>query len=98
MSTVCYTFLLKKGTPYETKKNINRYIHRSNNTLDVYKRQLLDCYESDSDNKNLFKILDLEYKPEKVEVKNNPVKKRPSLLKKLRYYQNLINLQEQQNN
>ena len=60
--------------------------------------ELLDCYESDSDNKNLFKILDLEYKPEKVEVKNNPVKKRPSLLKKLRYYQNLINLQEQQNN
>ena len=40
--------------------------------------ELLDCYESDSDNKNLFKILDLEYKPEKVEVKNNPVKKRPS--------------------
>ena len=33
MSTVCYTFLLKKGTPYETKKTINRYIHRSNNTL-----------------------------------------------------------------
>ena len=31
--------------------------------------ELLDCYESDSDNKNLFKILDLEYKPEKVEVK-----------------------------
>ena len=59
--------------------------------------ELLDCYESDSDNKNLFKILDLEYKPEKVEVKNNQVKKRPSLLKKLRYYQNLINLQEQQN-
>ena len=50
--------------------------------------ELLDCYESDSDNKNLFKILDLEYKPEKVEVKNNQVKKRPSLLKKLRYYQN----------
>ena len=48
--------------------------------------ELLDYYESDSDNKNLFKILDLEYKPEKVEVKNNPVKKRPSLLKKLRYY------------
>lgn len=60
--------------------------------------ELLDCYESDSDNKNLFKILDLEYKPEKVEVKNNQVKKRPSLLKKLRYYQNLINRQEQQNN
>lgn len=60
--------------------------------------ELLDYYESDSDNKNLFKILDLEYKPEKVEVKNNQVKKRPSLLKKLRYYQNLINLQEQQNN
>lgn len=37
--------------------------------------ELLDCYESDSDNKNLFKILDLEYKPEKVEVKNNQVKK-----------------------
>ena len=61
--------------------------------------ELLDCYESDSDNKNLFTILDLEYKPEKTaEVKNNQVKKRPSILKKLRYYQNLINLQEQQNN
>lgn len=60
--------------------------------------ELLDCYESGSDNANLFKILDLEYKPAKtVEVKNNQVKKRPSLLKKLRYYQNLINRQEQQN-
>lgn len=60
--------------------------------------ELLDCYESGADNKNLFKILDLEYKPVKtVEVKNNQVKKRPSLLKKLRYYQNLINRQEQQN-
>lgn len=61
--------------------------------------ELLECYESGADNKNLFKILDLDYKREKTaEVKNNQVKKRPSLLKKLRYYQNLINRQEQQNN
>lgn len=60
--------------------------------------ELLDCYELGADNNNLFKILDLEYKPVKtVEVKNYQVKKRPSLLKKLRYYQNLINRQEQQN-
>lgn len=56
--------------------------------------ELLDCYESGVNNKNLFKILDLEYKPAKtVKVKNNQLKKRPSLLKKLRYYQNLINRQ-----
>lgn len=61
--------------------------------------ELLECYESGADNKNLFKILDLDYKREKTaEVKNNQVKKRPSLLKKLRYYQNLINRQEHQNN
>lgn len=61
--------------------------------------ELLECYESGADNKNLFKILDLDYNREKTaEVKNNQVKKRPSLLKKLRYYQNLINRQEQQNN
>ncbi len=61
--------------------------------------ELLECYESGADNKNLFKIFDLDYKCEKTaEVKNNQVKKRPSLLKKLRYYQNLINRQEQQNN
>ena len=44
--------------------------------------ELLDCYESDSDNKNLFKILDLEYKPEKVEVKNNQVKKKTVIAEK----------------
>lgn len=61
--------------------------------------ELLECYESGADNKNLFKILDLDYEREKTaEVKNNQVKKRPSLLKKLRYYQNLINRQEHQNN
>lgn len=66
--------------------------------------ELLDYYESGADNKNLFKILDLEYipyKPERVQSKilsQKAENQKPSLLKKLKYYQNLIRQQEQPQN